>query len=75
MNLERNMMHMNACYSFLQKFIPILMMTEYLRLINQTQHFVMIVVTLQIMMVSVLTGLYIQRIQAIFKQLVECYIS
>ena len=34
MNLECNMMHINACYSCFEKFTPILMMTARLRLIN-----------------------------------------
>ena len=70
MNLRCNMMHISAFYSYWQKFIQILMV-KCLRLINQSQHFAMIVVKLQIMMVYGLTGLYIQRIRVMFRQYVE----
>ena len=54
MNLECNMVHINACYSYLQKCTPILRLTVCLRLINSSLHFAMIAVTVQIMMVYVL---------------------
>ena len=71
MNLRCNMMHISAFYSYWQKFIQILMVKSCLRLINQSQHFAIIVVKLQIMMVYGLTGLYIQRIRVMFRQYVE----
>ena len=50
MKLEFNRMYMSTCYSCFQKFNLILMTITCLRLINQSQHCVMIVVTLKMTM-------------------------
>ena len=71
------MMLMSASCSYLQKFTPLLMMTAHLRLINESQYFVMIVVLLQIMMVCVLISSCtkdssnIQTISGILSQLMD----
>ena len=69
MNQGWNMVLMSVFCSYLQKFTPVLMMTACLRLINQSQDFVMIVVTFQKMYLEYSSN--IQTISGILHQLMD----
>ena len=77
MSLVRNMMHMNAYYSYRKIYTPMLMINVFLKLIKLNLHFDMIVVTLQIIHLCIDWSLHIdnssnvQTIRGMLHQVME----